>query len=174
MAPRNPHLVAASIVQDAGGEVVGRTRMQKITYLAQLAGYPAGFDFEYRHYGPFSEDLAAGLQIASALGPLKEEERQAGWGGAYSIYSLLRPASPTDPGRGAFLQQAKSIGATELELAATAAFLFAEEGVPNPWDETRARKPQKSAEGRLERAVAAYEKLRRLSTPSPLPKLPPP
>ena len=38
MSTRNPHLVAARIVQDAGGEVIGRTRIQKITYLAQLAG----------------------------------------------------------------------------------------------------------------------------------------
>jgi hypothetical protein len=177
--PRNPHLVAARIVQDAGGEVVGRTRIQKITYLAQLAGFPAEFAFEYRHYGPFSEDLATGLQIASALGPLKEEERPTDWGGHYSIYRLRTPAGPANAGRAAFLDRAKTIGAIELELAATAAFLFAEEGIGrtrpgNPWHETRDRKPQKAADGRLDRASSAYVDLRRLATPVPLPELPPP
>jgi hypothetical protein len=179
MPSRNPHLVAARIVQDANGEVVGRTRIQKITYLAQLAGFPKEFEFEYRHYGPFSEDLATGLEIAAALGPLAEEERPSDWGGTYSIYRLRSSAPPADPARAAFLVKAKGIGAIELELAATAAFLFAEEGVGkgdqrNPWHETRARKPQKSADGRLERAAAAYAELRRLPTPAPLPELPPP
>ena len=81
--------------------------------------------------------------------------------------------------RAAFLEHAKAIGAIELELAATAAFLFAEEGIGkdgqrNPWHETRDRKPQKAAEGRLERAAAAYADLRKLETPRPLPELPPP
>lgn len=80
MARRDPHRVAARIVQDAGGKVVGRTRMQKITYLAQLAGFPAEFAFEYRHYGPFSEDLATGLETAAALGHLREEVRESDWG----------------------------------------------------------------------------------------------
>lgn len=179
MVRRDPHRIAARIVQDAGGKVVGRTRMQKITYLAQLAGFPAEFQFEYRHYGPFSEDLATGLDIASALGQLTEEVRLSDWGGTYSIYRLPQEQPPADPRRADFLQKAKDIGAIELELAATAAFLFAEEGIGrnrpgNPWHETRARKPQKSAEGRLEAAAAAYSELRRLSTPKPLPELPPP
>ena len=39
MTTREPHKIAARIVQDAGGELVGRTRLQKVTYLAQLAGF---------------------------------------------------------------------------------------------------------------------------------------
>ncbi|WP_333672939.1 hypothetical protein [Elioraea tepidiphila] len=179
MVRRDPHRVAARIVQDAGGKVVGRTRMQKITYLAQLAGFPAEFAFEYRHYGPFSEDLATGLDIASALGQLTEEVGESTWGGIYSIYRLPDQRPPADPARAAFLQKAKEIGAIELELAATAAFLFAEEGIGrdkpgNPWHETRKRKPQKSGEGRLEAAARAYGELRLLNTPKPLPELPPP
>jgi hypothetical protein len=100
-------------------------------------------------------------------------------GGAYSIYRLPREQPLADPQRAEFLQKAKAVGAIELELAATAAFLFAEEGVGrdgdsrNPWHETRAHKPQKAAEGRLEAAAAAYSGLRRLTTPKPLLELPP-
>ncbi len=177
MATHDPHIVAARIVQDAGGELVGRTRLQKIAYLLKLAGFEDEFSFEYRHYGPYSEELSQAMEIAAALGPVHEEERVADWGGRYSIYTLRKDVAPADTAREAFVQTAKHINAVELELAATAAYLFVDEGVGaaaggNPWDETRRRKPSKAAEGRLERAADAYEKLRQSSTIKPLPKLP--
>ena len=173
MATRNPHVVATRIVQDAGGALVGRTRLQKVAYLTQLAGFGEDFDFEYRHYGPYSEDLARGMDIATAFGKVAEDEKRAVWGGKYSIFSLKNPADPDDPLRAAFVQQAKCINAVELELAATAAFLFAVEKKPDPWSETKLRKPKKADEGRLERAMAAYEVLRTMNTPQKLPALPP-
>lgn len=178
MSRRDPHLAAARIIQDADGNLVGRTRLQKVAYLMQLAGFSDEFDFEYRHFGPYSEALAQAMEIASILGPVHEIERPAEWGGFYSIYTLREPQPPENSRRAAFVQAAKSIGAIELELAATSAFLFAKEGFDgslgrNPWDETRRRKPDKSKNGRLERAAAAYAHLRRLSSPTPLPSLPP-
>lgn len=74
MAKRDPHLIATRIIRDAGGELVGRTRLQKIAYLLQLAGYGDEFQFEYKHYGPFSEDLARGIEIAAAFGQVTEDE----------------------------------------------------------------------------------------------------
>lgn len=179
MAKRDPHLVATRIIEDAGGELVGRTRLQKIAYLLQLAGFGDEFHFEYKHYGPFSEDLARGMEIATAFGQVQEEEQQAGWGGWYSIYRLPNAQPPSDPRRAEFVQMSKEIGAIELELAATAAFLYAVEGIGrtkdgNPWAETRARKPEKAREGRLERAAAQYARLRQFQTPTPLPELPHP
>jgi uncharacterized protein YwgA len=177
MALRDPHLAAARLVQDAGGELVGRTRAQKVAYLAQLAGFGSEFSFEYHNFGPFSDDLARGLEIASALGQLKEDERPTGWGGYYSIYRLRKQAAPADPKRAAFLQRAKAIGAIELELAATAAFIFDVEGIGrtkggNPWTETARRKPEKAKDGRLAKAAEAYESLRGLA--ESLPALPTP
>jgi hypothetical protein len=180
MAMRDPHIIATRIIQDAGGELVGRTRLQKVAYLTQLAGFSDEFDFEYRHYGPFSEDLARGMAIASAFGQVKEVEKEADWGGRYSIYSIEGPDDPQDPARAAFVQEAKKIGAIELELAATAAFLFVVEGIGrnqegNPWEETRRRKPGKAGGGRLERAMDAYENLRTgVKPPHALPALPVP
>jgi uncharacterized protein len=180
MAMRDPHLIATRIIQDAGGELVGRTRLQKVGYLLQLAGFCDELAFEYRQYGPFSEDLSRGMEIAAAFGDVDEAERQASWGGRYSIYSVRNPARPDDPRRAKFVQEAKRIGAIELELAATAAYLFQAEGIGrtregNPWVETRCRKPSKSDDGRLEQAAVAYEKLRTsVDTPRPLPRLPPP
>lgn len=172
----NPREAAAQIIKDAGGELVGRTRLQKIAFLLDLAGFVKDFSFEYRHYGPYSEDLAQAMEIVSVLGPVREEERVAEWGGRYSIYRLEEEIEHSHAGRSQFVQLAKEIDAVELELAATAAYLFTQstKAPDNPWNETRRRKPTKALEGRLERAAAAYEKLRQLDTPSPLPELPRP
>jgi hypothetical protein len=177
MAPRAPHLAAARIVNDAGGSLVGRTRLQKVAYLTQLAGFGDEFEFEYRHYGPYSEDLARGMEIASGVGLVSEEERRADWGGKYSIYRATSQTPATDDaGRASFVTAAKEIGAIELELAATAAFLYAEEGIGrcdhgDPWAETARRKPEKVLEGRLSAAKAAYKRLREIATPLPLPPI---
>jgi hypothetical protein len=171
MPTRDPHLIAARIVQDAGGELIGRTRLQKVAYLTQLAGFANDFRFEYHHYGPFSDDLARGMEIASALGQVREEENQAAWGGRYSIYRTVGAAtSPTEP-RSAFVRAAAKIGAIELELAATAAFLAKEEGLADPWAETARRKPEKAGHGRLAQAQQAYLRLR-AETGDKLPALP--
>ena len=68
------------------------------------------------------------------------------------------------------------IGAIELELAATAAFLYAEEGISrdgevDTWKETARLKPDKAGDGRLKRAKAAYKKLGKIDTPKPLPPI---
>lgn len=176
MSGYDRHLRAARIVREAGGELVGRTRLQKVVYLAQLAGFDDEFGFEYRHYGPFSEDLATGMEIAAGLGVVEEEERRAEWGGRYSIYR----ATPQTPGpasqdRAAFIAAAARIGAIELELAATAAFLNAREGIAtpegDPWEATRQLKPDKAAHGRLEGAKAAYRGLLAQRSPRPLPAI---
>lgn len=172
MATRDPHLVATRIIADAGGNLVGRTRLQKVAYLMQLAGFGDELDFEYRHFGPFSEDLARGMEIATAFGKVSEEEKRATWGGMYSVFVLKDPMPITDPLRAKFVKWAKEINAVELELAATAAFLFEVEKRPRPWEETGRRKPEKAGDGRLEKARAAYEELRSLTTPRPLPALP--
>lgn len=88
MAMRDPHLIATRIIRNADGELVGRTRLQKVAYLTQLAGFGDELEFEYRHYGPFSDDLARGMAIATAFGQVREVEKQADWGGRYSIFTL--------------------------------------------------------------------------------------
>lgn len=181
MSSRQPHVIAARIVQDAGGELVGRTRLQKVAFLMQLAGFEDAFSFEYRHYGPYSEELSQAMDIAVLLGPVQEVERVADWGGRYSIYSLKAQVSEmdNDADRAYFVQQAKQIDAVELELAATAAYLYEVEGIGkiypgNPWEETARRKPTKVVGGRLVKAAQAYEELRKVKAINPLPELPAP
>ena len=165
-------LDAAEIVRDAGGSIVGRTKLQKVTYLLEIAGFGPGFPFEYRHYGPYSEELAMTIRAANAMGFVVEDERVANWGGLYSIYSTTEKAgAPSDGHRVAFATAAACMGSIELELAATAAYLSAEEGYADPWDETVRRKPEKAADNRLEKAKDAYRRLKQIVTPRPLPDI---
>ena len=78
---------AASIVRDAGGRIVGRTRLQKIGFILETAGLGEGFTFKYKHYGPYSEDLTAASRIAVVLGLMNEIEQPATWGGLYSVFT---------------------------------------------------------------------------------------
>jgi uncharacterized protein YwgA len=179
MPVRNAYRATTRLIREAGGELVGRTRLQKVAFLAELAGFGEGFAFEYHHFGPYSEELASATEVAVALGLVREEERSADWGGKYSVYFSSEQNLSEQNDRRRFLLEAKRINAVELELAATAAYLFSVEGlgarIPgNPWTETQRRKPAKAADGRLERAYSAYERLRQYPMPTPLPSLPPP
>lgn len=164
-------LKAARIVRDAGGRVVGRTRFQKIAFLLSTVGLEDNLAFSYKHYGPFSEDLARATHEAKLFGLLRESEHPASWGGTYSIYEVdERPGAEIAPARVTFSELAVSADAVELELAATAVFLF-KEGAADPWSETARRKPEKAENGRIDRAKALYQRLRSIDTPAPLPAI---
>jgi len=155
----------ADIVRDAGGEIVGRTRLQKIAYLLTITGLEDGFSFKYKHFGPYSEELAKAAHYAHLLDLLDETENLASWGGLYSIYTNYEKNALDDRlERLNLAKKAAKANAIELELVATALFL-AKEGHDNPWVETKRRKPQKSNRGRLSKAKKLYGKFRNIKTP---------
>jgi len=160
---------AAAIVSCAGGALVGRTRLQKTAYLMELAGYGEGFSFEYRHYGPYSEELSHAMEMAETFQLVEEEEKSTNWGGWYSIYRTQEKAQPSEKQK--FVQTVSSFGAIELELAATAAFLSAVENVSDPWEETARRKPEKASPQRLEEAKRIYRQICTLPTRHQLPAI---
>ena len=164
-----PDLVVA-IVRDAGGEIIGRTRLQEIAYLLDVVGYGDGFDFSYKHYGPFSEGVAASAMKGVLMGYITEVERQAEWGGIYSIYSVNAQQDDSVPlGRRELACQAKEFDAVALELAATAVFL-SREGYDDPWSETERRKPEKCESRRSTQAKELLAELKRIEVPIPLPE----
>ena len=173
MAADETHVEAARLVREAGGQLVGRTKLQKVAYLMQLAGFAKVFPFSYRHYGPFSEELANGMEIARAVGLIAEEELRANWGGRYSIYHVTEQTPPVvDPAKAHFISEAAKIDAIELELAATAAFLYSEEGeTTDPWAATAVLKPDKATDARLASARKAYQTLRKVGSPVALPNI---
>jgi uncharacterized protein YwgA len=159
----------AAIVSDAGGRIIGRTKLQKVAYLLHVTGLEPGFSFSYKHYGPYSEDLANAARVGSFLGELREFESPASWGGSYSTYTAeLATTSPES--RRQLAKLAAAADAVELELAATAVFL-AREGYPDAWAETARRKPEKSENGRIEKAKELLRALSQISVPAPLPRI---
>ena len=166
----NPRRVA-DLVRDAGGQIVGRTRLQKMAYLLEIAGLGDGFEFSYRHYGPYSEDLSSAVRKAELLDLLKEEERPATWGGLYSVFSSAgEPHKNLPKARKELIEATLNCNPIALELAATALFLHAE-GSHSAWQETARRKPEKVEGGMLEKARELYAKIRTLQTPRKFPDL---
>lgn len=162
---------AKEIVRDAGGRVVGRTRLQKLGYFLAASGLEDLFNFSYKHYGPFSDGLATASREADLLGLLTETEHLTSWGGTYSIFQVNEPIPEN------ILHARRQLGdlaaqadAVELELAATALFL-AQEGFQDPWQETRRRKPEKADGDRLANARLLYQQFRAIQTPTPLPDI---
>lgn len=161
----------SAIVQDAGGRIVGRTRLQKVAFLLTATGLDDNFRFSYKHYGPFSDELAHSAEIASLIGKISERQDRASWGGTYSTYSVDAPiVLDRTSARAMLASEAANADAIELELAATAVFLSAE-GFDDPWGETARRKPEKSTSQRMANARALLARLRRIPVPVPLPNL---
>jgi hypothetical protein len=137
----------------------------------EAAGLGGGFPFRYKHYGPYSDELADAAQTARIFGLMHEQETVANWGGLYSTYYTQLPRDPSIPeARRRIAQQMVNADAVELELAATALFL-AYEKFPDPWGETARRKPDKADAGRIERARQLYQQLCQIPTPRPLPAI---
>ncbi len=63
------------------GRVHSRIKAQKLFYILKSLGYPVAEKFEYRNYGPYSEQLASELRSSVNSGFLSEErtEREEEW-----------------------------------------------------------------------------------------------
>jgi len=170
------------IISDAGGELIGRIRLQKIAFLMTEAGFLSDFSFEYYHYGPYSEALDAAVKQACADKVVSEEEKATEWGTPYYIYrpgddnAVANTENAAAEQEKNFVTAAKAFPSVVLELAATTLYLYRREGFDrgdkgNPWLETERRKKFKAREGRLRKAYEAYEALRLLPAQDRLPEI---
>lgn len=66
-------LALITLALDSADHIEGRTKFQKMAYLANLIGWSA-FDFKYHNYGPYSETLATELENMRNNGWIREEE----------------------------------------------------------------------------------------------------
>lgn len=63
----------------AGGELHGRTKLQKTVYFAgALTGLLQGLGYRAHYYGPYSSDVAAAVDELRGLGFLKQEISSSG------------------------------------------------------------------------------------------------
>lgn len=151
--------LVAEVVAAAGGQIVGRVRLQKIFYLLDRIGLESGFDYEYHHYGPYSSELAEAVEDATAFGHIDERTGRRSYDGVpYSIFERPRVAPPARFGSleyssaAAVLKRMQAEPATVLELAATIDWLRTQERVKDWRLELVRRKGAKTEGGRVERA----------------------
>ena len=155
--------IVAALLRAAGGRLVGRVRLQKVTFLLDKLGLNSGFRYNYGNYGPFSHDLDNAVADAEAFGLVEETfDRRQIDGARYSIFELTDDASrsPTNTGQlnetvlDCHLKTFAEADVTVLELAAMANWLAEDEKLTDWRDELRRRKGPKVRGGRLDRALA--------------------
>lgn len=164
----NEEALVGHLIAVAGGEIVGRVRLQKVFYLLDQLGLNSGFSYSYHHYGPYSADVADAVDGAKAFKYVREETRNRQSDGVpFSVFEVgTRPVeeaedfgdlSADDVRRLTDIMNASS--STVLELAATIHWLKNEPGVDDWRAELVVRKGQKTENGRTEKAVQLLEQL---------------
>jgi uncharacterized protein YwgA len=156
-----------SLIQLAGGEIVGKIRLQKEVYLLDQMGLGSGFSFEYHHYGPYSDMLAERVEDDTIFGHLRASTgRRVSDGVPYVIYHADRPGDgdridqnlSLDAIRFAIGEMQRS-SATVLELAATIHWLAFVEGLRDWRAELARRKGAKTQGGRDGQALELLARL---------------
>jgi uncharacterized protein YwgA len=152
-----------SLVRAAGGEVVGKVRLQKMVYLLDQLEMPTGFSFSYHHYGPYSDELAELVEDDVIFRRVEAQRRRRSDGVPYVVYKSDPNATTAPifeaPKFKAALQAMQRSSATVLELAATIHWLAFIEKVENWRAELVRRKGIKTKEGRQEKALALLREL---------------
>ena len=157
----------AKIISLAGGEIVGRTKLQKMVYLINRIGESEDFHFSYHHYGPYSPELSGQLDIEKLLEKTVKEEigHRVSDSAAYSVFrsSLevkddnLSGLSKKDASD--ILEKLNEKSSVVLELAATIHWLRNQEKIDDWKKELRVRKGSKTDFGRMEKAEALLKDL---------------
>ncbi|MBM7095532.1 YwgA family protein [Bacillus sp. H-16] len=67
----NEHAKLLSLIQQAG-EIVGRKKLQKIVYIVKKLDLPFYEKYQFRMYGPYSEELSVRMEEMRDLGFISE------------------------------------------------------------------------------------------------------
>lgn len=147
----------AVLIRLAGGQIVGKTRLQKIAYLLEAKALGFGLEFDYHNFGPFSPDLAFAADDAESLGYIHTEEQYGLHSVPYKIFRSTRktPSVNRDKlskDRRDALNIMKKHSAIVLELAATAIYLKNNGYSNDSWREVKKRKGLKATQSRISAA----------------------
>lgn len=160
--------IVVSMIALCGGELVGRTRLQKQAYLLHRSGGKFNLHFVYHHYGPYSFDLADGVIEARADQQIKIEEKLGRYGIPYAIFRLEGDHSEQKQIGDLSAARARQllgimkdeVSDVVLEIAATILFLGNEGGYEDQAvAETKLRKPLKATEQRITKAQSLLANL---------------
>jgi hypothetical protein len=148
-----------------GGQVVGKTRLQKMFYLLDASGLESGFDYEYHYFGPFSAELAQWSDFAIVSGRILYDEKPGYHEVPYGVFTTTEPKLARVGAMSAAevecqLHTMAEFSALELEVGATLVFLR-RSGLPGDQAEKElvARKPTKATAIRIKRAHELINRL---------------
>lgn len=140
-----------------GGELVGKTRLQKTFFLLEECGMGGQADFDYHNFGPFSTEVAIATDEAVAADRLLSDEKPGFHEVPYTLYTTAED-SPEVLGNLTAkkatnkLKIMETYSALELEVASTIIYLrdigYGDDAV----EETKLRKPVKATDERVDRA----------------------
>ena len=155
------------LILAAGGEVVGKVRLQKMVYLLEQMGMGDEYSFDYHHYGPYSTELADEMDEAVFYQRVSEDKRQRSDGVTYSVFRSgpFSGAEPSGVGELSFAQASRALAAmqqrsaTVLELAATIHWLVFAEKVTDWHSELVRRKGVKTERHRDHEALELLQEL---------------
>ena len=88
---RLKRLALIALALQSTGRIVGRTKVQKLLYLANLCGWNAA-NFSYHNYGPYSETLAEELDNMRKVGWVDEVHLETSKDRILYSYALSRKA----------------------------------------------------------------------------------
>lgn len=142
-------------------QIVGKIRTQKIFYLLEQMGMNSGLRFSYHHYGPYSEQLANSLDIATLFDDNWDEtSKDNGFGGTFSVYEFNNREYKVDqvgglnfPAAASAVEKMKSFPSKVIEIAATIHWLKNKEELDNWKVELKRRKTSKADDATIERAL---------------------
>jgi len=155
------------LIELAGGEIFGRTRLQKLVYLLDQIGEESGFRYSYHHYGPYSEQLSKEIDIERWVKKsiIEEVRKRASDGAEYSVFKAAinddfsHLAKLKKEKASSILSELNSQTSVVLELAATIHWLRSQEKLQDWEKELRVRKGSKIENGRAEKAKALLENI---------------
>ena len=157
-----------SVIALNGGVMTGKTRLQKTFFFLESKGGKLGLDFDYHHYGPYSETLSAVLSFAGE-DDITAREKKAG--NAMPCFEFSVQGDHQAKNVGALssgkvreiLKTLADFSSWELELAATIHyFQEAEMSLEEAVEETKQRKTVKASPERLVKARELLSKLQLL------------
>lgn len=154
--------IAVNLIKLSGGQIVGRTRLQKAAYLLDRCGAKTKLRFTYHYYGPYSFELVDGWKDARAEGRIEIEEKAGRFGIPYSIFKVKDADDGTtkltnwgdlsaEVARAKLNNMAK-VSNIVLELASTMAYLQEEGYGERAVRELKIRKPLKATDGLITKA----------------------
>ncbi len=131
---RQKSVALIALIVQREGVVDGRTRLQKLSYLVNVAGWNSIDDYRFHYYGPFSDSLTNYVEEMCQLGWLLESPLETINGNTFYKYSSVdtnktkalvsRIEDPKLVSRTeGLLSQLKNFSSDELEIMASLVFL---------------------------------------------------